>query len=293
MKLEKVAEAGALIESEPPDDIGYMHAVLSQIGLPRSKFVGPRFERTSGRASLVIESGRLWNGRAWIEQDMPYGTKPRLMLCDLFTHALRNKTTTIPMGDSVSDYLARIGLTSQGGATGPLTLFRKQAQALAASRMTLGLAAGGMASTISGQPIRKFSAWFDAHGHQKTLWPATLELSRDFYDSLKDHAVPLDLRAVRALSNSSLAIDLYTWLAHRLYRLRGPAVLHWKPLREQFGQEYSDPRDFKKEVVRVLPRVLTVYPDARVQIVTGGLRVEPSKPPIPEVRVAGVIPKKL
>lgn len=290
---DRIIEASALIEGEPPDDIGYMHAVLSQIGLPRSKFIGPRFERTSGRASLVIESGRLWDGRAWVEQDMPYGTKPRLMLCDLFTHALRHQTTTVPMGDSVSDYLERLGLTNQGGATGPLTLFRRQAQALAASRMSLGLADGGMATTISGQPIRRFSAWLDSHGKQRTLWPATLELSRDFFDSLRDHAVPLDMRAVRALASSALAIDLYTWLAHRLYRLRGPAVLHWKPLREQFGQEYKDPRDFKKEIQRVLPRVLAVYPDAKVSIVNGGLRVAPSKPPIPEVRVAGVIPKNV
>jgi len=48
-----------------------------------------------------------------------------------------------------------------------------------------------------------------------------------------------------AAKHSALALDIYTWLAHRLCRVTEASgvVLSWRSLREQFGQEYSDPQD--------------------------------------------------
>jgi hypothetical protein len=45
-------------------------------------------------------------------------------------------------------------------------------------------------------------------------------------------------------------------------------------------QEYRDPNDFKRELRRVLQKVLAVYPDAKVEMIRGGLPLKPSKPPI-------------
>ncbi len=41
-----------------------------------------------------------------------------------------------------------------------------------------------------------------------------LELSREYFETLVEHAVPLDYRALAALGHSALALDVYTWLAH-------------------------------------------------------------------------------
>ena len=56
--VDRLIETGLIIADEEPSGaaIGYMHAVLSQVGLPRSKFDGRLFERTSGGASLVVEA---------------------------------------------------------------------------------------------------------------------------------------------------------------------------------------------------------------------------------------------
>ena len=74
-------------------------------------------------------------------------------------------------------------------------------------------------------------------------------------------------------------------LAHWLHRIEGRGVtLHWKSLREQFAQEYKgkDPdKDFKKEFLPVLRKVLAVYPQAKVKPVTGGVLLIGSPPPIP------------
>jgi len=37
--------------------------------------------------------------------------------------------------------------------------------------------------------------------------------------SLQKHAVPLDERALAALSHSAMALDIYAWLAQRLHRV--------------------------------------------------------------------------
>ncbi len=286
-RSEKLIRSSILIEDEAPrgGSVGYMHAVLSQIGLPRKKVQERSFTRKNGGAVLLIEAGSIWDGRNLIEQPLPYGPKPRVMMADLFTYAIKHKTRVIDLGNSVSEYLRRLGYTNQGGAKGPLTMFRRQAQALAACHMTLGVNYGGQAHTLTGKPIKKFSAWLDTQGQQKTMWPATLELSLDFWESLQEFAVPLDMRAIHSLSGSALALDLYTALAHRLHRLNKPLYLHWASIKEQFGQEYRTSKDFKKKFVLQLRAVLVAYPGAKVREVKGGLMLYPSPPPVKKNRV--------
>jgi DNA invertase Pin-like site-specific DNA recombinase len=50
--------------------------------------------------------------------------------------------------------------------------------------------------------------------------PSTVTLSNEFFESLMgQNALPLDARAIRALQQSAMALDVYTWLAHRLCRI--------------------------------------------------------------------------
>lgn len=120
------------------------------------------------------------------------------------------------------------------------------------------------------------------------LWPGVLELSHEFYETLTNHAVPLDYRALAALQHSALALDIYTWLAHRLCRIsKSQGVkLSWSNLRDQFGQEYGDPRDFKREFRKSLHQVWPVYPEARFSEEVGGIVLYPSHPPLSRTTVA-------
>jgi hypothetical protein len=279
-----------LMDSHHRKDINYVHAVLCQVGLPRRKVGGSVFSRTHKGASILVEAGRLWDGRAWVEQFVPYGPKPRLMLADLFTYAVTHRTKVIPVEDNVTSYLARLGFSKQGGSQGPLTLFRRQALALSACRMSLGITYGKHAHTLPNEtPFERFSAWLDDHGGQRTMWPAEIELTEKFYRSLIDHAVPLDACALATLSGSALALDVYTWLAYRLHQLARPTFLPWKPLREQFGQEYSGtngPQTFKRDFLKAFHQVTSVYPEsAKSEHVNGGLRLVPAPPPIRPTQV--------
>ena len=206
----------------------------------------------------------------------------------MFRNPTSHPQPDILIGESMKDFLVALGINTNGGPRGGYTMFKRQMEALAACRLMLGFTGGGRAVTLDAKPISRFDAWLHPSGEQRPLWLGLLELSQEYFDTLTAHAVQLDHRALGALKHSGLALDLYTWLAHRLCRVRKPAgvKLSWENLREQFGQEYADPKNFKKEFRQALRPALAVYPDARVEEVMGGLVLRPSSPPMPKMQVA-------
>lgn len=287
-RQERLVKTAAEIAGERPDedDRAYMHSIMCQVGLPRSKVEGTSFERRSGSVALLVEAGSLYDGKNFVQQPIPYGPMPRLMLAWMNTYAVRYNTPEIPVGDSASEFLRMLGKNTNGGRNSAFTTFKKQVQAISACRMTLGFNVDGKAKTYKGQPIDKFDAWIDKSGDaQSPFWPGVITFSTDYYETLKDHAVPIDLRAFMSLKGSALAMDIYTTLAQRLHRLSGrPLILHWVSLRAQFGQEYKGvnaDKDFKDAFLLQLKKVLAVYPQARVKQVKGALMLMPSPPPIP------------
>lgn len=286
---EKIITASATIAQDAPqgDDLAFMHSIMCQVGLPRSRVDGNEFERKSGRGILSVRAGRVFDGKELVLQPVPYGPMPRLMLAYLNTQAVRFNAPEIAVGDSAAEFMRMIGIENiNGGRGGSYTTFRKQAQALAACDLTLGyIAPNGQPQTFYGRPIEHFAAWSKTESEQRALWPGVMRFSESYFRTLKEHSVPLDIRAFMALKGSALAMDIYAMFADRLHRIEGrPVVLHWANAREQFGQEYKgkDPdKDFKREFLRALKDVLAVYPKARIKQVTGGLLMMSSPPPIP------------
>ena len=280
----KLLGVGAQIAATTQDEYGefmsFTHAVLCQVGLPRSKTDAREFMRKSGDAWVNVQAGWLDEGKGPVQQPIPYGAMPRLALAWVSSYAKRYSTREIPIGDSAADFLRLMGYDRQGGRYSTL---RPQMHALAACRLQLGF----KGRTFNGQPVEQFDAWVaDGKAGQRSLWPGVMKLSEGYFNSLMDSAVPLDNRALHALKGSALALDVYAWLAHRLHRIEGrPVILHWKSLREQFAQEYTgkDPdKDFKDAFLPQLRNVLAVYPQAKVKQVTGGLMLMGSPPPIPK-----------
>lgn len=280
-------------EARRSADVGnpdYLPAVLCQVGLPRRATKGRTFERASGGVSLQVEAGKVWDGIGWRQLPLPYGVRPRLALVHISTQAIRTRSRVVDVGESANAFLTELGLANGGKAYPQM---RRQMAALAACTLRLGrtetrTVAGqerDFAVTLDAKPFRQFEAWLDGKGDQPSLWPTKVELTAEFFDSLQDTAVPLDHRALAKLAHSALALDLYTWLAHRLCRTRrGGTRISWAALQEQFGGEYGDRKDFKREFRRRLRDVLGVYADAKVEEADGGIRLHASPPPIPRTR---------
>ena len=278
-KLTQQAEEIAMITAE---ETAFMHSILCQCGLPRSKVAGDRFERKAGSASLLIESGDIADGRGgWIKAPVPYGAKPRLTLIQLCTQAVKTQSPIIDVGDSMAGFLRSIGIDY---AASPRVLreTKKQLMALAVCRMTLAYWDGQKVTQTKGDPIQAFNAWLPTDPAQGTLWADEIKLGREFFENLCEHAVPLDPRAIHALRGSALALDEYTWLANRLHRVKkGGQFVSWANLKTQFGQEYGCSKDFKKKFKAALLKVRAVYPQARIDDSrVGGLTLYNSPPPI-------------
>lgn len=262
----------------------YMHSIMCQIGLPRSAVEGKVFERVCGNAGMYITAGALYNGTTFIPKPIPFGSYPRLVLAHLNTMALYQKSPVINIKTSMAQFLKLIGKRASGGPKGTNTIFQEHISALAACNISLGLTTEYSAITYDGKPISRLEAFLPTD-KSKSGNPQTITLSNEYYESLKSHAIPLDMRALNALAPNSLAIDIYMMLADRLHRINGKhLILHWKNLKDQFGQEYTGknaPRDFKKSFKAALRDALKVYPWAKVKEVKGGILMIPSNPPVP------------
>lgn len=285
---QRILDANFTILNEAPDRNDFLHTVMCQVGMPRKATDARTFERTSGPFSVSLEAGRLWNGEDWLDQPLPYGSTPRLVMVYLSSEAVRKKSRTIDLGTSMRQFLGQLGLSTGGGTRGGYGNLQRQMAALAACRMTIGMQSNSRVVTVDSKPIRRFEAWLHHDGSQHTLWPGVIELSQDFYDTLTEHAVPLDHRALAAIKHSALALDVYTWLAHRLCRIwkEEGAKVSWQNLREQFGQEYASPKDFKREFRETLRQVWMVYPAAQVEETIGGIHLWPSRPPIQRTQIS-------
>lgn len=111
---------------------------------------------------------------------------------------------------------------------------------------------------------------------------STARLSEAFYEGLRRHPVPIEESAIGAISNNSMAIDIYVWLAYRLHSLSKPTTLTWRATKGQFGAGFAAMNNFRRVFLPNLRLALAVYPDARVDVDEDGkgLVLHPSKPPV-------------
>jgi hypothetical protein len=287
---DSLIQTAAEIWQDTPEDLAFQHVVLCHLGFPRSKTDERVFMRTTGRAELLLEAGYLRIKGHLTPQPLPYGAIPRLVMIAAVTKATQQKTRTIELGHSMRESLRLLGLADTGAAHWRNVV--KQSGALAALKMTLGSGTATTDQTDAMIPFRRFVAWSHEDDHDQTLWPSVMELSEDFYNAVQSQAVPLDLRAVRALGRYPMALDVYTWLAHRLCRVRGPQGdrVTWLALRQQFGQEFGEQKDFKKKMREAIKRALLVYPKARLDTWGSGITLLPSPPPVQKTQVVVSLP---
>ncbi len=97
-----------------------------------------------------------------------------------------------------------------------------------------------------------------------------MTLSANFFEQLVAAPVPLDLRAVRALKKSPLALDLYAWATRRVSYLERPTLISWESLRRSFGAGYAETPQgrscFRAKTLDALVRVCRVYSTLRLEI---------------------------
>jgi hypothetical protein len=246
--------------------------------------------------TLRLRPGLIGIGTEHERYAYPFGVMPRYLLAWMTTEvkqdgpALQDDGLTLDLGGSMRAFLRQIGINSAtGGTKGSGTRLRDQITRLAYANIIVtetrehNNGSWNHRGANFGFVEETNLWWADRDNGTSTLWPNTMRLSPAWRDSIKASAVPLDTRALALIQQAKagpLALDLYYWLAHRLYTVRGPVVVPWELLARQFGSQYAQVRQFKAAVVRQLRVVTLAYPGANVTVTDDGLVLRPSPTPI-------------
>lgn len=281
--IDRLLEDAQAIEADSAKEagaLGFMARVLVQATLPHSAQEGNEFTRSNGYLTVSI--------LAPADIGLPYGSYPRLLLTWLTTEAVRTKSRELMLGPSLSAFMAELGLLTTGGRWGTVPRLKDQMLRLFSSMISASVELGGAGAEASkGRRGRNvvvaddYTLWWDPHRPSQTaLWQSTVKLSEPFFQQVVDRPVPIDMRAVKALKKSPLALDLYSWATYRVSYLARPTDIPWGALMLQFGAGYPDTaqgrRDFRKHFLAALRKVAAVYPALRAQDGERGLLLRPS-----------------
>ena len=258
-------EAGAL---------GFMARAMVQATLPHKKVAGNEFERRNGAFTLsLLAPARI---------GLPYGTVPRLLLAWLTTEAVKTQSRELELGDSMASFMAELGMSPTGGTRGDITRLKNQTARLFASTVSATYRDSGKQAEMGYRLADKSLLWWDAkQPEQIALWRSSVTLTDSFYREIIEHPVPVDMRAIKALKRSPMALDIYCWLTYRASYAKKPSSIPWEALAMQFGSNYAQLRQFKAAFLTELRKVVTVYGKVQVEPTDGGLLVKPSLTHIP------------
>src|SRR3954471_5058615 len=206
-KQQQLLDTSVSIRQTPPDRIDFLHSIQCQCGIP---YKNPgdgvlEWDRRQGNASLRIEAGSAIDPRTgdFVRLGLPYGEKPRLVLIHLATEAVRTGSPVVDVEESMTAFARSLGLETNGQQ---LKSLKDQLARLAAATVRIGTVEEGRAVQVNTQFVSAFDLWFPKQADQRVLWPSTVRLSEEYFQSLGHHAVPLDHRAVAAHPSGSLRL---------------------------------------------------------------------------------------
>ena len=293
----RLVSRSADIMGAPPEEITYQHTVLCQTCLPYRNLGDSvrEWEREQGRIALKINAGEVRNPdtQEWVKLGLPFGPKPRLVLMHLNAEAIKTQSPVIEVEDSLTSFAREVLGWGPNGRE--IRVMKDQLARLAAATIRLAVTKEDRAFQVNTQIVTAFDLWFPKDERQRVLWPSTIELNQKYFENLTRHAVPLDERAIAALSHSAMALDIYAWLAQRLHRIEfgKSQFVPWKSLKDQFGFNHKHMWKFRQVFLKALGQVHSQYRGARIGIDDRGLTLHHSLPPI-QGRIATVpsLPKK-
>lgn len=260
-------------EAEKAGQVGYMARILVQATLPHKATKEIKFSRENGAFEMTIVSP---NG-------LPYGSVPRLLLSWMTTEAVRTRSPILLLGSSLSAFMAELNLGRTGGEKGDITRFKKQAERLFSSMISCRYKDENLTQGKGFTITDEYSLWWSLKApNQLPLWKSNVTLSQKFFDQIIERPVPVDMDALMRLKRSPMALDIYFWLTYRLSYLHKDTVIPWQLLQIQFGADYAQDTEglynFKRNFLKHLKNVLTIYDKARVFGMDQGLLLKPSSP---------------
>ena len=292
-------QATAIWDNAPtPEETAYMARQLVQATLPHSDPGDVAlWTRRNGNLTLGIQPGvDFKTGKSY---GIPYGSIPRLLVCFITTEATTSKSRRIELGQNMAEFMREIGLDSYtgGGKRSDAARLKEQMTRFFHARLSFLYEQQTAAQGISDQrdmlvAERHVDWWDKSNPRQGALWGSFIELTERFFQAITAAPVPLDLRALKALKRSPLALDLYVWLsyeAHRVQRTGKSRFVAWSLLMQQLGTDYTGDKaetNFQQKAAAALRKIKVVYPALKTGKRAGGIEVLPDSLPAVQSRPA-------
>ena len=262
--------------SESDSEIGYVGRMLALCSLPRTNAGNPKeYVRRNGPFTLGMSAG--------IGNKLPFGSFPRLLLTWVCTEAVRTQSRNLILGSSLSDFMRRVGVDPSGASfarcrTQMKRLFRCQISLIYTNRH-------GESSVSSLISDRTHFWWSEGNPGDPEGRKSSIRLGEEFFNDINRRPIPLDMHILRALTRSTLGLDLYQWLNYRTFGLHRPVRLTWPRLYEQFGVDPGKAGDnstvqhFRQDCLRELKKINVAWPGLRYKTPDGALVLLPSTTP--------------
>jgi hypothetical protein len=246
----------------------------------------PVFTRRSGAVTLTLVPHL--DPKTGKSIGFPYGSIPRLLLFWITTEAIRTKSRRLELGRSLSEFMRTIGLNPDTGRgkRGDAKRLAEQARRLFRSTISFEIIEDEGDTThetwedMQVAPRGEFW-WSPKAPAQGALWGSWIELGESFYEAITAAPVPFDMRALRALKRSPLALDLYAWACYTAFAVIakgvGPQFVSWTRLIRQFGAGYTSPKEFQRKAQAALRKVALVYPGLQIKPQPGGFTIHASR----------------
>jgi len=290
--FREIIETQLAIEQEDAKSAGALGFMARALVIATMPYKDPKldvFSRTNGDFKLRIVAG--------YEGGIPYGIYPRLLMSWVATEAVRRQSPVIELGDSLNAFLRDVLEVQRGGGVrGTSTRVREQMKRLFGSLVTAQyqgtqeqrgflLKNVMIADELEMRDDEGVAIWQPQPKEEAGAWKSKVRLTNNFFQECVNNPVPIDLRVYKALRQSPLAMDLYTWLTYRMsYTQKRSRPIRWEALQMQFGSGYAPDeqgrRDFKKAFLKALTQVSYYYPEAKVLAGDTGLTLLPSRPHI-------------
>jgi Plasmid encoded RepA protein len=310
-QLELVDAAVAIREQPDAAERAFMARQLVLCTLPHSDPGNdlPAWTRRAGNSALVIQPGYDLDGDKPRSVGYPYGTIPRLLLFWMTTEVQHTKNRpdltilakrTLQLGRSLAGFMREVGLNPDTGSgkRSDARRLHNQMDRLFASQISFQHTTDGEhhhgKAWLDMKVAPRGELWWDPkRPEQGALWRSWILLGEDFYNAIIASPVPVDMRALRALKRSPLALDLYAWVCYRAFvivqKKQPPQFMAWELLRRQLGTDYRDPKNFKKKAATALRKIATVYPGLTIGKARGGFTIHAPRTAVPS-RVSAKLP---
>ena len=288
-KLLRILDVADRINSKTAledDALAFMARALVQATLPHSDPGDVRaWGRDNGNYRLSIEPGYIIRDKHPVSIGLPYGVIPRLLMFWITTEAVRTKKRELSLGSSLAAFMTEVGLnpSTGGGPRSDAARLKEQMKRLFSARVAFTYDDHDSEFARKHYDIaNEVKLWWNPRNpDQDTLFHSSIELGESFFNEVTSRPVPVDVRALSALKQSPLALDLYAWLTYRVSYLKKPQLVTWKQIHDQFGADFSDIRAFRYKVRQYLARIYAVYPALSLEDTGSGLILQPGPSHVP------------